>query len=160
MDTGDLNTNEHIHPAEGHDMPPAPDIDMETSPDATVSGTVEIPPDTQTIENADTAERYDTCPSASAHEKKAEEKRIFQKSRYLPPCPYFDYSHSACRVNRIFIDKPDESCAAYCRRILCCGYYSLCKRYAAKRTVPQRRRFASFFSRNGSFTGESPCIAV
>jgi len=38
-------------------MPPAPDIDMETSPDATVSGTVEIPPDTQTIENADTAER-------------------------------------------------------------------------------------------------------
>ena len=57
MDTGDLNTNEHIHPAEGHDMPPAPDIDMETSPDATVSGTVEIPPDTQTIENADTAER-------------------------------------------------------------------------------------------------------
>ena len=100
MDTGDLNTNEHIHPAEGHDMPPAPDIDMETSPDATVSGTVEIPPDTQTIENADTAERQtaaqdtDTihAPPHPPTKKKRKKSGFFKKARFVKS--WADVSHS------------------------------------------------------------------
>ena len=59
MDTDDFNTNEHIHSTEGHDMPPASNLDTEISPDTTASGTAEIPPEIpphmQPIENADTA---------------------------------------------------------------------------------------------------------
>ena len=63
MDTDDLNTNEHIHSAEGGDMPPASNLDTEISPDTTASGTAEMPPEIlphmQPIENenADTAGR-------------------------------------------------------------------------------------------------------
>ena len=61
MDTDDLNTNEHIHSTEGHDMPPASNLDTEISPDTTANGTAEMSPEIQPhmqpIENADTAGR-------------------------------------------------------------------------------------------------------